>query len=190
MFAFLTILLMFSEGVAHGSPSGFTRFYNDYINITGFELWKFLNLGLFVAIMVYVLKKPLGTAFKAKREAIRAELIKAEEEKQAALAKLTAAEAKLAQLETDKENILARAKAEAAADAHRVTEAAEHESARLRQQAESDLTRIEMQKRLELRRFSAEESIRLAESKLRSQIDAVIDARLVKANIHEIGGLN
>lgn len=190
MFAFVSILFIFFEGAAHGPESGFTRFYNEYINISGFELWKFLNLGLFVAIMAYILKKPLGTAFKAERETIRAELIKAEEEKQAALARLTTAEGKVAQLETEKQNILARAKAEAEADAKRVAEAAEHEAIRLRQQAESDLARIETQKRLELRRFSAEESIRLAEAKLRSRIDAGIDARLVKANIREIGGLN
>ncbi len=45
--------------------------------------------------MIYLLKKPLTNAFKAKRETIRAELIKAEEERQAALAQLTATEAKL-----------------------------------------------------------------------------------------------
>jgi len=41
-----------------------------------------------------------------------------------------------------------------------------------------------------LRRFSAEEIIRLAEEKLRAQIDGDKDARLVKASISEIGGLN
>ena len=35
--------------------------------------------------MIYVLKKPLNEAFKAKREAIRSELIKAEEAKQSSL---------------------------------------------------------------------------------------------------------
>jgi len=41
-----------------------------------------------------------------------------------------------------------------------------------------------------LRRFSAESSIRLAENKLRSQIGAADDARLIRAGIQEIGGLN
>ena len=190
MLAFVSFFLLFSEAVVHGTESGFARFYNEYINITGFELWKFLNLGLFVAIMVYLLKKPLGAAFKAKREVIRAELIKAEEEKRAAVAKLTAAEAKIAQLETEKQNILTRAKAEAEADAKRIADAAELEAERLRRQTEQDLARIETLKRLELRRYSAEESVRIAEAKLRSQIDAGIDARLVTANIQEIGGLN
>jgi len=188
MFAFILFVLF--EGATHGSESSFMHFYNEYLNIPGFEAWKFLNFFVFVGLMAYVLKKPLGDAFMAKREEIRAELIKAEEEKKAAMARLTAVEGKLAQLETEKDNIIERAKAEAAAEAKRIADNAEAESARLRQQVEADLARIEAQKRNELRRFSAEESIRLAEEKLRSQIDAGVDARLVKANIQEIGGLN
>ena len=96
MFALISsFLFLFAEG-AHAPESAFTHFYNEYFNIPGFEAWKFLNLAIFVVILVYLLKKPLGAAFKAKRDAIRAELIRAEEEKQASLVKLTAAEAKLA----------------------------------------------------------------------------------------------
>ena len=94
MFAFITSFLLLLAEASH-KESAFTKFYNEYFNIPGFEAWKFLNLAIFIALMVYVAKKPLSEAFKAKRELIRSELIKAEEEKQAALAKLTAAEAKL-----------------------------------------------------------------------------------------------
>ena len=189
MFAFVNILLVFLEDSTHGE-SGYMRFYNEYLNIPGFEAWKFLNLFVFVSVMAYILKKPLGEAFRAKREEIRAELIKAEMAKKAALTKLTVAEGKLAQLATEKSTILDRAKAEAAEEKNRINEMTKQESARLRQQVETDLARIEAQKRIELRRFSAEESIRLAEEKLRTQIDVGTDARLVKANIQEIGGLN
>src|SRR3989442_11382603 len=110
MFAFITSFILFLAETKPAAESGFTRFYNDWFNISGFEVWKFINLAIFIAIMVYVLKKPLSEAFKAKRDQIRSELIKSEQEKQAALAKLTAAEAKLAQLETEKANILQKAK--------------------------------------------------------------------------------
>src|SRR5262245_41197225 len=98
MLAFIYSLnLMLAEG------GGWWGKIYPYLNYPGFEAWKFLNLGIFIAVMVYILKKPLSEAFKAKREAIRAELIKAEEERQAALAKLTSAEAKLARLESESE---------------------------------------------------------------------------------------
>lgn len=189
MFAFLNnfVLLLAGSG---GGESGFTHFYNEWLNIPGFEAWKFVNLAIFIALMIYVAKKPLTEAFKAKREEIRSELIKAEAEKKAALAKLTTAEAKLAQLESEKAAILTKAKEEAAFEKKRLADQTKLEIERLRQQIESDLERLSKQSHAGLRRFSAEESIRLAEEKLRAQIDGDKDARLVKASIQEIGGLN
>jgi F0F1-type ATP synthase membrane subunit b/b' len=185
---FATILLF----AADSGSGGFTKFYNEWLNIPGFEAWKFINLGLFIAILIYILKKQgISETFKAKRDEIRAELIKAEEEKQAALARLTEAEGKIAQLETEKENILTRAKEEGAAEKKRLADQTKADIERLRQQVEADLARLTGQTRAELRRFSAEESIRLAEAKLRSEIDGKTDARLVKTSISEmIGGLN
>jgi len=188
MFAFIYNLTLLFAGPS--AWESFRHFYDDWFNIPGFELWKFINLAIFIALMVYVAKKPLSEAFKAKRDQIRSELIKAEEEKQAALTKLTSAEAKLAQLETEKANILQKAKDEAAFEKKRLAEHTKAEAERLRQQSEAELARISNQSRAELRRFSAEEIIRLAEEKLRAQIDGDKDARLVKASISEIGGLN
>lgn len=188
MFAFLNNFILFLAG--SGGEGGLTHFYNQWFNIPGFEIWKFVNLGIFVALLVYVLKKPLSEAFQAKRDQIRSELIKAEAEKQEALAKLTSAEAKLAQLETEKEDMLAKAKEEAAFEKKRLAEQTKTEIDRLRRQSESELERISKQSLATLRRFSAEQSIHLAEEKLKAQIDDGTDARLVKASIQEIGGLN
>lgn len=179
MLAFIhSFILMFAEG---GAP---------WWNYPGFEAWKFLNLTIFVLILVYLLKKPLSSAFKAKREAIRAELIKAEEEKQAALNQLTLAEAKLARIESESDEIVEKAKQEAEEEKARILHEAEVEANRLRAQAENEIERQAQLVRLELRRFSAEESVRLAEEKIKQNINAAKDARLVKANLKSIGGLN
>jgi F-type H+-transporting ATPase subunit b len=191
MFAFINTFLLLTAEAAHGgSQSGFTHFYHEYFNVPGFELWKFINLAIFIGLMVYLTRKPLSEAFTAKREQIRSELIRAEEERQAAVSRLTAAEAKLAQLETEKQHILEKARQEAEFEKNRLAEQTRLDAERLRQQAEAELARVQNQSRVELRRYSAEESIRLAEEKLRSQIDGTADARLVKASIQEIGGLN
>lgn len=188
MFALVTNFMALLAG--GGGWEAFKHSYDEWFNIPGFEAWKFLNLAIFVGLFIYATKKPLSEAFKAKREQIRSELIKAEEEKQAALAKLTSAEAKLAQLEAEKANILQKAKDEAAIEKKRISEHTKVEIERIRQQNEAELNRISKQSRAELRRFSAEESIRLAEEKLRERIDGAADAKLVKASIQEIGGLN
>lgn len=159
-------------------------------NYPGFELWKFLNLAIFVALIVYLIKKPLTDAFKTKRETIRAELIKAEEEKEAALAQLTSTEAKLVNLDAEKSAVLERAETEALAEKTRIAEQTEFEISRLREQTENEIALLSRQSKAELRRFSAEESIRLAEEKLKAQMNAEKDAGLVKAGIRAIGGLN
>jgi len=188
MLAFVYNFLLSSAPA--GEKSGLAHFYDQYLNIPGFEAWKFLNLAIFLGLMIYLLKKPLGQAFKEKREKIRAELIKAEEEKQAALAKLATAESQLAGLDEEKAGVLQKAKDEAANEKKRLVDQTTADSERLRQQAEAEIARFANQSRSELRRFSAAESIRLAEAKLRAQIDGTTDARLVKAGIQEIGGLN
>ncbi|HLA94692.1 MAG TPA: hypothetical protein VK612_03150 [Pyrinomonadaceae bacterium] len=188
MLAFVfNIFLLFSEG---GKPGGYMEFYNKYLNYPGFEAWKFVNLAIFVAILIYLVKKPLGDAFKAKRESIRAELIKAEEEKKAALVKLTSTEAKLASLDSEKEAVLRKAKDEAEAEKRRLAEQTEIDISKLQTQTVSEINRLTQVTRAQLTRFSAEESIRLAEEKLRSKIDNAADANLVKAGIQSIGGLN
>ena len=101
--AIFLFLFLFQEATR---PSRLAQFYEDYLNIPGFEFWKFLNLAVFIVIIYYVaVYFKLPDAFKAKRDAIRADLIRAEEEKKAALARLTAIEARLAQLESEKESI-------------------------------------------------------------------------------------
>ena len=191
MFAILlNLLILFAASGSSSGGGGFTEFYNKYLNYPGFEAWKFVNLAIFVGLLVYLVKKPLSDAFKAKREAIRAELIKAEEEKQAALAKLTSAEAKMVSIEAEKQAILKSAREEAEAEKGHILKQTEIEVAKMRVQALSEITRLAQQTRNELRRFSAEESVRLAEERLRGEINADNDSRLVKASIQDIGGLN
>lgn len=189
MFAFFSCLILVFASGGEGS-GGYMDFYNKYLNYPGFEAWKFINLAIFLALMLYFVKKPLTEAFRAKRDSIRADLIKAEEERKAALARFTTAEAKLASLDNERQLILNKAKAEADAEAARILEQAELEAKKLREQTSGEISRIAQQTRAELKRFSAEESIRLAEEKLRSKIDSNVDAGLVKSGIQAIGGLN
>lgn len=186
-FVYSFALVLASGG---GDQSAFMQFYNKWLNIPGFEAWKFINLAIFTALILYFVKKPLTDAFKAKRDAIRAELIKAEEEKKAALARFTSAEAKLASLDNERQLILNKAKAEADAEAARIAGTADAEVGKLKGQASGEITRLTQLAKLELKRFSAEESVRLAEEKLRAKIDANADANLVKSGIQAIGGLN
>lgn len=194
VFLFSFILIFAAESGHAGSGSGFADWWREHgapvLSYPGFEAWKFLNLAVFLGLMTYLLKKPLSGAFKTKRETIRAELIRAEEEKQSALAKLTETETKLARLESETANVRRKAETEASAERERIAAQTESEIKKLRQQAQSEIELTAKQSRLQLRRFSAQESIRLAEEKIKRDIDPEADAQLVRANIQSIGGLN
>lgn len=182
----LNTIVLLSEA---GKSGGFLDFYNKWLNIPGFEVWKFLNLAIFIGALTYVLRKPLGDAFKAKRDAIRQDLIKAEEEKKAALAKLTAVESKLASLDAETQLVLLKAKEEADEETGRIAKEADEEAGKIRVQTDSEIVRLTKQTQNELKRFSAEESIRLAEEKLKARVDANADAGLVRTGIAAIGGM-
>jgi F-type H+-transporting ATPase subunit b len=186
-----SFLLVFSEAAhsAGGGESGFTHIWNTYFNYPGFEAWKFINLAIFVGLMIYLLKKPLSDTFRTKREEIRAELIQAEAEKQAALQKLTETEAKLARLSSEVSTVKDRAAQEATAEKNRIIEQTEAEIAKLREQANNEIERTGKQAKNELRKFSAEESIRLAEEMIKKNINDTVDAKIVKSGIESIGGL-
>ncbi len=192
VFLFNIILIFAETGGAKGASGwdNFVHFWDTYFNYPGFELWRFLNLAIFVGLMIYLLKKPLSEAFKTKRETIRAELIKAEEERQSALAQQNAVEAKFARLDAETETIRQRAAQEVDAEKTRISAQTEFEINKLREQASGEIESAGKRIKSELRRFSAEESIRLAEAKIKGEINHETDARLVKANIQSIGGLN
>lgn len=191
---FTTFLFFFAaeshSSDGHGGGGGFNEFYNTYLNYPGFEAWKFLNLFIFVGVLVWLLKKPLSDAFKAKREAIRQELIKAKEERDAALAKLSEVEARLAKLDSETAQIREQAQRDAELEAERIAAQTELDIAKLRENARREIEAAAAQAKRELKRFSAEESIRLAEEMLRQQVKGDDAARLVAASINGLGATN
>ena len=190
---FTYFFLAFAEGGggAAGESSGFWYEYIDpYVNYPGFEAWRFFNLGLFIWILYYLLRKPLSSAFTAKREAIRADLIKAEEAKKAAQAKLELAEEKLSGVEAEKVQLIKKAEEEAKSERQRIEQETENDIRRVESQAATEISRRTAQVNLELKRYSAKESIRLAEEKIKKTISAAKDAELVKSNIDSIGGIS
>jgi F-type H+-transporting ATPase subunit b len=196
MFAFLfNFVILLSEsahsvgtGNSDGWLAAFNHFWETYFNNPGFPLWKFINLAIFAGGLGYLLKKPLTESFKAKRELIRAELIKAEEDKKAAMAKLTEIESKTAQLESEKDRIILTSQIEADNERRRIVEQTESDIAKIRSQAEAEVTRTKNVAQNQLRKFSAEESIRLAEQMLREKLGAASDADLVRVGINNLGG--
>jgi F0F1-type ATP synthase membrane subunit b/b' len=154
----------------------------------GFELWKFVNLALFVGLMVYVLMKAdIRGAFRVRGESIKAELEKARTERDAALAKLKEVEERLAGLNEQISSIDQRSKTEVEQERQRIAQSTQEEIAKLTVQAQREIENAGKVAKNDLKNFAAEQSIRMAEELIRRDIRPEDDARLMMHNVEEMG---
>ncbi len=159
-------------------------------NYPGLELWKFVNLAIFIACGLYLHRRfgrPIREALRARSEGIKRELQRAREERDQALAKLAEIEARFEKLDAEVAAVKEKAKAEAEAEKARLTAATESEIAKLREQATREIESAGKAARHELRRFAAAESVRIAEEILEKEIRPEDDARLTSVTVNELG---
>lgn len=156
----------------------------------GFELWKFVNLFVFAGALVYIMMKKvrLGEAFKARRENIKRELAKAQQERDAALAKLQEVEERLARLDAEVSTIQEQSKREAGEERQRIAKSTEVEINKLSEQAQREIESAGKAAKHELRRYAAQASVELAEKIIRREMKPEDDARLIQRNVQELGG--
>lgn len=150
---------------------------------------KLINLLLFIGVMFYFLRRPVKEAFRARQESIRSELMRAEEERAAAEAKLAEVEGRLARLGEEVEAIRANAQKDAAEERARVERATEAEVRKIREQARREIESAAKAARAELRTFTAEQSVRLAEEMIRRDIRPEDDANLAREYVEDLGGV-
>ena len=160
-----------------------------WVNYPGLELWKFLNLLIFLICALYLHRRfgrPVREALQARGQRIKHDLAKAQEERDQALAKLAEVEARFANLDAEISTLKERAKLEAEAERERIEVATEEEVSRIREQAKREIQSAGKAARHELRRFAATESVRLAEEILRLEIGSDDDARLTSKSVREL----
>ncbi|MGH9966296.1 MAG: hypothetical protein ACREBG_00465 [Pyrinomonadaceae bacterium] len=159
-------------------------------NYPGLELWKFINLAVFIAAGFYLHRRfgrPLSEALRNRGEGIRRELQKARAEKEQALAKLAGVEARIKQLDSEVGAIREQAKLEAEAERERIKLTTEAEMTKLKQHAQREIESAAKAAVQELRQFTASESVRLAEEAIRRDIKGEDDARLIGHNLEQLG---
>jgi F0F1-type ATP synthase membrane subunit b/b' len=159
-------------------------------NYPGLELWKFVNLIVFVLCALYLHRRfgrPIQEGLRSRSEAIKRELQRAQEERDQALAKLTEVEARFSRLDLELITVQEKAKAEADAERDRIRSLTEQEILKMQQQAKREIESAGKVARHELRQFAAQESVRLAEDILEEAIGPEEDARLTNLAIEQLG---
>ena len=160
--------------------------WHDWFNYPGLELWKFVNLAIFVAAAIYILRRPISEALSTRREAIKQELVQAQEQKARAVAKLAEADSLLSRLDTDVGTIQEHARAEVESERRRVAAATTSEIDRLKQQGQREIETANKVARKELRQFFAKRSVEVARETVRSRMRPEDDRHLIEESIGEL----
>ena len=158
----------------------------EWFNYPGLELWKFLNLAIFTAAGIYVLRRPISQALLARRESIQQEIVAAQTERERALAQVSEADAMLSKLDNDVLAVHEQARKEAEAERQRLATSTAREIEKLKQQASREIETADKVARKELRQFLAKRSIELARESVRSQMRPEDDTHLIKESIGEL----
>jgi len=154
----------------------------------GLEVWKFVNLGLFILGLLYFIKRPVSEAFRLRRETIRRELAEAQRERDQALAKLAVVEERLRGLDSEVAALQEQSRVQAQAEHERIARETEAEMTNLREQAQREIESAGKVARQELRRFAARQSVSYAEAIVKRELRADDDARLIQQNVEQLGG--
>ncbi len=158
----------------------------EWFNYPGLEIWKFLNLAIFTAAGIYILRKPINQALLARRGAIQQELVAARQERERALSEVADADNRLNRLHEDVRAVHQQADEEARSERARLAASTEREMGKLKQQSQREVDAAGKLARKELRQFLAQRSIELARESVRSQMRPEDDTALIKENIGDL----
>ena len=162
------------------------EWFNAWFNYPGLELWKFVNLAIFLAVAIFFLRKKINTKLLERRGAIQQELLAAQAEREAALARVAEADDLLSRVDEHVGAIHKQAAQEAEAERKRLAQAATNEKDKLKQQAQREIESANKLARKELRHFLAKRSVELARDSVRNQMRPEDDTILIKESIGDL----
>jgi F-type H+-transporting ATPase subunit b len=173
----MNILLLLAGG-GDGVP--------HWYNYPGLEAWKFVNLALFLAAAIFVLRRKISEGMLARRESIRQELIAAKKEREQALAKVADADALLERVDDDVRAVRDQAEQEAVLERQRLAASTDRELEKLKQQGQREIETADKIARKSLRQYLAKRSIEVARESVRNQMRPEDDTRLITDNIGDL----
>ncbi len=151
-------------------------------------VWQLLNLGTFLGLLWYFLRKPATDFFGKRKAGVAAALAKAEDERRRAEQLSAELKARLARIETELADLREAARRDAEA---------EHAALLAKSQSDADQilakTRIDLDNRVraaraELKDFAGDLSVDLARELLQKNVTAEDEKRLLEEGIAQLTG--
>src|SRR5215204_5198681 len=106
----------------------------EWLNYPGLEAWKFINLAIFMAVAIYILRRKINDALLARGESIKKELLVAKQEREQALARTAEVDSLFGRLDDEVRTVHEQARREAEAERQRLAVSTEREAEKLKLQ--------------------------------------------------------
>jgi F-type H+-transporting ATPase subunit b len=193
--AFVLILLfIFSSGLGlvwaveeHGEEHAVHKVH--YTKSQFFDLIKrAVNFGLFIGILVYLARKPIGKMLRERREGVKQTLEEVEQQKQEARKKYLEYEAKLAQLDKEREKIIDMFIAEGEKEGQRIVEEAKKAAEGIKAGAKVTVEQETRAARAQIRGDVAELATKLAGDMIKQRFTKADQDRLIDEYLAKMEG--
>ena len=158
-----------------------------FLGIPGL-VWQLLNLGLFLFLLWYFLRKPAADFFRNRRAGVAAALAKADDDRRRAEQLSKELQTRLVNIETELKNLKDAARRDAEAEHAALLEKTQADADQILTKTRADLDNRVRAARAELTAFAGDLSVDLARELLRKNVTAEDEKRLLEEGIRHLTG--
>lgn len=152
------------------------------------DIGRFANLILVVAFLVWVARKPLANFLSSRTQEIHEQLAEAQKARKDAETKLAQMESRMSRLDDEIREIKIAAEKEAQEEYQRLLTAAEQDAGKIIERSKQEIEGITRAAQQELKLQVAELSMKLAEEKIRGEINEVDRQRIFSRFVIRLEG--
>jgi len=166
-----------SEG-GHGGEGG--------LNKTKDLIFRLMNFGLLVGVLIFLLRKPMAQGLEARRQGIKDQLGDLERQKQEAESQLAEYKQKLDRLDQEVEKIVAEYVRQGEAAKAKILEEAKASAEKLREQAKKNIEQEFASAKQQLKAEMAEQAVAMAEELIRKSIRDEDQERIIDEYLERV----
>ncbi|MEO2068773.1 MAG: ATP synthase F0 subunit B [Desulfurobacteriaceae bacterium] len=149
-------------------------------------LWKTVNTVILVAILYYILRKPVSKFIYDGINSIASKFERVKQEKEEALKLLKEAEKKSQEAKVEAEKIIKYSQELAEKEKQQIIAEAKATAERIIKMADEEIEREVFKAKEELKKFAAMKAIELAEQKLKGTIDPETNKKLIESSLQKL----
>jgi F-type H+-transporting ATPase subunit b len=148
--------------------------------------WEWANFAILAVGLGYLIGKNVPPLFRKESEEIQKALAESAKIKQEAAAYAASVEARLANLQSEIQELRQSAHADMIAESERVRRETEHHVQRIKEQSAQEIELMTRAAKHELRKYAAELAIGLAEERIRFRMNPETQNQLADGFLHDL----